>query len=288
MRDEAIGYCQSIQITPLTTLKDVLHLFKKEFAKEDLKELSRYKWDQARYDPTTETFSDFLKNLKKTAKQAFGDEADKIIKMFLFGKLPVEIQQELTMANKEESSPEEIKTYLMRMYQYQQYAAPPTTIQPFNAVISSVPTNKATTKPATTATTQPTERKRFEGQCFYCGKTGHRKTKRRARQEANGIKKENAIPMKKAADPDKLKYNPKLVCQICGYTGHSARDCRRRVPKESSSAYGKIPYATNSQDDNKARRQDLKRQQRPMNPMQAFTDEEEQTSYSDEDINQGF
>ena len=65
-------------------------------------------------------------------------------------------------------------------------------------------------------------------------------------------------------------------------------DCRRRIPKESSSAYGKIPYPTNSRDDNKTRRQDLKRQQRPMNPMQAVADEEEQTSYSDEDINQGF
>ena len=290
LRDEAIEYWQSIQITPLTTLKDVLDLFRKEFAKEDLKEVARYKWDQARYDPTTETLSDVLKNLKKTAKQAFGDEADKIIKMFLFGKLPVEIQQELTMANKEESSPEEIKTYLMRKYQYQQYAAPPTRIQPINAVTSSIPTNNETSKPTTTTTTQPTERKRFEGQCFYCGKTGHRKTECRARQrdEANGIKKEDAIPMKKATDPDEPKYNPKLVCQICGYTGHSARDCRRRIPKESSSAYGKIPYATNSQDDKKARRQDLKRQQRPMNPIQAVADEEEQISYSDEDINQGF
>ena len=291
LRDDAIEYWQSIQITPLTTLKDVLDLFRKEFAKEDLKEVARYKWDQARYDPTTETFSDFLKNLKKIAKQAFGEEADKIIKMFLFGKLPVEIQQELTMANKEESSPEEIKTYLMRKYQYQQYVAPPTAIQPFNAVTSSAPATITTTKPTTTTTTtQPTERKRFEGQCFYCGKTGHRKTECRARQrdEANGIKKEDAIPMKKAADPDKPKYNPKLVCQICGYTGHSARDCRRRVPKESSSAYGKISYTTNSQDDNKARRQDLKRQQKPMNPIQAITEDDEQLSYSDEDINQGF
>ena len=290
LRDDAIEYWQSIHITPMTTLKDVLDLFRKEFAKEDLKEVARYKWDQARYDPTTETFGDFLKNLKKTAKQAFGNEADKVIKMFLFGKLPVEIQQELTMANKEESSPEEIKTYLMRKYQYQQYVAPHTAIQPFNAVTSSAPTTITTTKPTTTTTTQPTERKRFEGQCFYCGKTGHRKTECRARQrdEANGIKKEDAIPMKKAADPDKPKYNPKLVCQICGYTGHSARDCRRRIPKESSSAYGKIPYTTNSQDDNKARRQDLKRQQKPMNPMQAVAEEEDQESYSDEDINQGF
>ena len=134
------------------------------------------------------------------------------------------------------------------------------------------------------------ERKRFEGQSFYCGKTGLRKTECRTRQrdEANGIKKEDAIPMKKPADPDKPKYNPKLVCQICGYTGHSARDCRRRVPNESSSAYGKIPHVTNSQDDNKSRRQELKRQQQPMNQMQEVTEEDELSSYSDEDINQGF
>ena len=73
-----------------------------------------------------------------------------------------------------------------------------------------------TTKPTVT-TTQP-KRKRFEGQCFYCGKTGHRKTECRARQrdEANGIKKEDVIAMKKPGDPDKPKYNPKLVCQISG------------------------------------------------------------------------
>ena len=166
----------------------------------------------------------------------------------------------------------------MRKYQYQQYTTPPTTSQLFNAVASSNTTTNTTTKP--TATTTQSDRKRFERQYFYCGKTGHRKTECRAKQrdEANGIKKEDAIPMKKPADPDKPKYNPKLVCQICGYTGHSARDCRRRVPKESSSAYGKIPYATNSQHDNKTRRQDIKPQQQPMNQMQAITEAGEQTS----------
>ena len=234
--------------------------------------------------PPQKPFGDFFKSLKKTAKQAFGDEADKVIKTFLFGKAPVEIHQELTMANKEESAPEEIKTYLMRKNQYQQYTTPPTTIQPFNAVTSSNTTTNMTTK-LTATKTQP-ERKRFEGQCFYCGKTGHRKTECRARQrdEANRNKKEDAIPMKKPADPDKPKYNPKLVCQICGYTGYSARDCRRRVPKESCSAYGKIPYATNSQDDNKTRSQDLRQQQRPMNQME----DNEHDHYSDEDINQGY
>ena len=79
--------------------------------------MASYKWDQARYDPISETFSEFLKNPKKTAKHAFVTEADIVIRRFLFGKLPGEIQQELTMAKKVESSPEE--TYLMRKYQYQ-------------------------------------------------------------------------------------------------------------------------------------------------------------------------
>ena len=152
----------------------MLDLFRKEFAEEDLKEVARYKWDQARYDPTKETFGDFLKSLKKTAKQAFGNEADRVIKMFLFGNLPVEIQQERTMANKEESFPDEIKTYLMLKYQYQQYTTPQTTIQPFNAVIS---TNSNTNNKPPTTSTQP-EIKKFEGQCFYCGMTGHRKIAR--------------------------------------------------------------------------------------------------------------
>ena len=139
------------------------------------------------------------------------------------------------MANKVESSPEEIKTYLMRKNQYQQYTSLQTTIQPFNAVTSNNTTTNI--KPATT--TAQSERKRFEGQCFYCGKTGHPKAECRAKQrdEANGIKKEDAIPMKKPADPEKPKYNPKLVCQICGYTSHSARDCRRlQSPKRKKKA----------------------------------------------------
>ena len=62
-------------------------------AKDDLKEVTRYGSDQAKYDPTTEPFSDFLKNLKKIAKQALGNEFDRCIRLFLLGKLPVEIQR---------------------------------------------------------------------------------------------------------------------------------------------------------------------------------------------------
>ena len=270
LRDEAIDFWQTITISSTTTLQDVLQLFRKEFAKEDMREVARYKWNEAKYDPTTQTFGDFLKDLEKIAKQAYGDEAD--IKMFLFGKLPVEIQQELTMANKEDSSPEEIKTYLLRKYQYQNVLQQTTsTYQPFNQMSDN------TTKREFTRSDQAppkTETKRFEGKCFYCGKQGHRKQecRKRQRDEANGTTKPDAIQPTKRQEDDKPKYNPKLVCQICGYTGHSARDCRKRIPKQTSTLYGQLPYKRTDDQENKERRRELKQQQRPMNQLEIQDD----------------
>ena len=284
LREDAIEFWQTVQVTSTTTLSDVLAIFRKEFAQEDMKEVARYKWNEAKYDPTTETFSEFLKNLKKTAKQAFGHSADQCIQMFLFGKLPVEIQQELTMANKEDASPDEIKTYLQRKYQYSQVlTTQPAAVQPFNQAAPSHYHNKAAIDQSTHPIVDAREPKRkFEGKCFYCGKVGHRKQECRAKQrdEANGIVKPDAIQRNQPADPDKPKYNPKLVCQICGYTGHSARDCRKRIPKESSTPYGKVPYQKENTDENRERRKDIKRQQRPLN--QITTDQPDDENLSSE------
>ena len=60
-----------------------------------MKEVARNEWNVARDHPNNETFGDFLGNLKTTAKQAFGDEAERHIRTFLFDKLSVEINSNL-------------------------------------------------------------------------------------------------------------------------------------------------------------------------------------------------
>ena len=55
LRDDAIEFWQSVKITTQTTLTQVLRFFKKEYAKEDLKEVAKYKFDQMRYDPIAES-----------------------------------------------------------------------------------------------------------------------------------------------------------------------------------------------------------------------------------------
>ena len=74
LRDDAIEFWQILKITTDTTMTDIIAAFNKEYAKEDLKEVSKYKFDQMRYDTTTESITDFLTKLKKTAKQAYGTE----------------------------------------------------------------------------------------------------------------------------------------------------------------------------------------------------------------------
>ena len=61
------------------TLKDVLVKYRKDFAKDDSKEVSKFNWDQLIYNPSKENFLDFLKTLKNTATQTFGDRAAEFV-----------------------------------------------------------------------------------------------------------------------------------------------------------------------------------------------------------------
>ena len=66
LRDEAIEFWQTLKITTETTLHDVLQAFNKEFAKEDLREVSKYEFDQMRYDPTKEVFCRLPPQIQET------------------------------------------------------------------------------------------------------------------------------------------------------------------------------------------------------------------------------
>ena len=45
LRDDAIEFWETLKITVEKTLRDVLQVFNKEYAKEDLKEMLKYKFD---------------------------------------------------------------------------------------------------------------------------------------------------------------------------------------------------------------------------------------------------
>ena len=168
LRDDAIEFWQSLKLTTQTTLAQVLRYFKKEYAKEDLKEVAKYKFDQMRYDPTAETFNEFLNKLKKVAKQAFGDRSGDITETFLFAKLPVQMQNELAMAGKHDTSMEEFPTIVQRRCQYAQLLPTNSSAQPFNQM--SAPQSPATAPQNSQPQPQQNKetKRKLECQCRHC------------------------------------------------------------------------------------------------------------------------
>ena len=139
LRDDAIEFWQSLKITTQTTLAQVLRYFKKEYSKEELKEVAKYQFDQLRYNPAAVTFNEFLKKFKKATKQAFGDRSGDITEAFLFAKLPVQMHNKLAIAGKRDASMEEIRIFVQRSCQYAQLLQTSSSTQPFNQM-SAPPT----------------------------------------------------------------------------------------------------------------------------------------------------
>ena len=248
-------------MTNQTTLAQVLRYFKNEYAKEDLKEVAKYKFDQMRYDPSAETFNDFLNKFKKVAKQAFGDKSSYITETFLFAKLPVQMQNEPVMAGKHDASMEEIRTFVQRRCQYAQLIPNTTSAQPFNQISAPQP-NVAAPQTCNAQPQQNRETKRkFDGQCRNCGIHGHKlaECRKRLREEAQ-VKPPCRTPQQPAQPTQtqeiRPKYQSKLVCQICGKVGHSARDCYCR--NSTTSAYRSVPYPKQSTEKNRQFRRDFK------------------------------
>ena len=240
-----------------------------------MKEVSRYKWDQMRFDPAKESFTQFLQKFKRTTKQVYGEKSDQLVKNFLFGKLPIKVQQELTIANLEDASPDEIKKFLQRRFQYQQFLRKDEK-QPFNPLYTKNEPN------------QPTDRqsKRFNGNCNYCSKYGHKaidcRTRLREEAQAGANKltpndgQKNVPQMSQPTNErtniyQKPPYQGKLVCQICGYTGHSARDCNHRTKTKEQLA--QLPIPKQNQQTNNETRREIKRNYRPNHVMNEMTPE---------------
>ena len=75
LRDDTIEFWQSLKITKQTTLAQVLRDFKQEYAKEDLQDVAKYKFEKMHYNPSADTFNDLLNKFKKVAIQAFADKS---------------------------------------------------------------------------------------------------------------------------------------------------------------------------------------------------------------------
>ena len=110
---------------------------------------------------------------------------------------------------------------------------------------------------------QTTEKKKFEGQWIYSRKTGHRKQECRSR-----LRDENSNTIKQDALRRNQSITRNLYANICRYTGLLAKDCCQRIPNETITPFGQVPYTKEDNTENRDRRRDLKKEQRPLNELE--------------------
>ena len=163
-----------------------------------------------------------MESPKYIQKQTFGPKADECFSAFLFGKLSIHMQLEHSTTGKNDASTDEIEDFIQHRFQNHQLKSNHQ-LHPFNQMSSE--TDKEIRVDQKTLQSDNRQPPKCHGTYFHCIKRGHKIA------ECRTMKREDAAQPqqdRQDAHDEGLWYKQKLVCNNCGYSGHSARDCRQQ------------------------------------------------------------
>ena len=167
LRGDALQAFCNIEVSKKDSLDEIMTIFKRRFGDYLSMAKARCEWDALKFDPSTQKLHEFLDTLQKTAKEAFGTEAQQFIDKAIYAKMPDHVKKMLNRAYLEDKPYNDIVLHLEREMRLNGLGTPDeVTLVPLNK-IEPAPT-KTDTKPVET-TTQNTKK----GYCFYCNKFGH-------------------------------------------------------------------------------------------------------------------
>ena len=89
------AYC-NLDDAKKDNLEEVITAFKRRFGDFQSSAKARCEWDSLHFDPTKQKLHEFLDTLQKTAKEAFGSEAQKFIDKAIYAKMPATSKRFLT------------------------------------------------------------------------------------------------------------------------------------------------------------------------------------------------
>ena len=116
----------------------------------------KHKFQKLVFNPENQKLFDFLDELRKLAKNAFGIAAHAIIEQFIYAKMPPPLKKSINWAHLENGTYEQIVTHLERELELNGLEAPDEL--PINNV-SQQPTNNNADRP--------------KPKCHHCKKPGH-------------------------------------------------------------------------------------------------------------------
>ena len=117
MRGDALQTFKNIDSPNRENLTEVLTVFCRKYVKLQSMATAKHKFQQLVFNSVNQKLIDFLDELQKLAKDAFGVDAQAIIEQFIYAKMPPYLKKSINQAHLENGTYEQIVTHLEREFQ---------------------------------------------------------------------------------------------------------------------------------------------------------------------------
>ena len=212
LRGDALQAFCNIEDTKKDSLDEIMTTFKRRFGDYLSMAKARCEWDELKFDPSNQKLHEFLDVLQKTAKEAFGSEAQQFIDKAIYAKIPDHVKKILNRAYLEDKPYNDIVLHLEREMRLNGLGAPDE--------VNLVPLNKVEPAPPNTESKQAdnTTQNTKKGYCFYCNKFGHYKA------ECRKMKRDKWMQTKRNNGQTSSSSGEPLKCDTCGKP-HKTENC---------------------------------------------------------------
>ena len=110
MRGDALQTFKNIDSPNRENLTEILTMFRRKYVKPQSMATAKHKFQRLVFNPANQKLIDFLDELQKLAKDAFGVAAQAIIKQFIYAKMPPHLKKSINQAHLENGTYEQIVT----------------------------------------------------------------------------------------------------------------------------------------------------------------------------------
>ena len=112
MRGDALQTFNNISSWNRENLTEILTVFRRKYVKPQSMAAAKHKFQQLVFNPVNQKLIDFLDELQKMAKDAFGVAAQAINDQFIYAKMPPHLKKSKNHADLENGTYEQIVTHL--------------------------------------------------------------------------------------------------------------------------------------------------------------------------------
>ena len=235
MRGDALQTFKNTTSPNRENLREILTVFLRKYVKPQSIATAKHKFQLLEFNPANRQLIDFLDELQKLAKDAFGDSAQAIIEQFISAKMPPRVKKSISQAHLENGTYEQIVSHLERELELKDLEAPD---EMQIDIVTQQASQQNSEKP--------------KPKCHHCKKPGHYRNQcpqlKREKDKIqnntdsagnnnknNGSAQTNSNPNKKVpgnnnADNRNNERNRRMrpvypPCETCGRTNHSTEKC---------------------------------------------------------------